>query len=142
MVNASSLTMIAPPAGTSATLVRSAAGFIATSTSGESPGVWMSDEEKLIWNPETPGNEPAGARISAGKSGSVAMSLPNTAACPGELCSGELHAVARVAGKADGDALQLLDGEGVVLLSLCGHAGAGSCFTTSPTTPLVAVSPV
>jgi hypothetical protein len=40
----------------------------------------MSVELKLIWNPETPGNEPAGARISAGKSGSVLMSLPNTAA--------------------------------------------------------------
>ena len=44
----------------------SAAGFIATSTSGASPGVWMSCELKLIWNPETPGSEPAGARISAG----------------------------------------------------------------------------
>ena len=58
----------------------SAAGFIATSTSGWSPGVWMSDEEKLIWKPDTPGSEPAGARISAGKSGSVLMSLPKTAA--------------------------------------------------------------
>ena len=53
---------------------------MATSTSGESPGVWISVEEKLIWKPETPAREPAGARISAGKSGSVAMSLPKTAA--------------------------------------------------------------
>ena len=60
--------------------VLSAAGFIATSTSGSSPGVWMSFEEKLIWKPLTPGSEPAGARISAGKSGSVLMSLPKTAA--------------------------------------------------------------
>ena len=44
----------------------SAAGFIATKTSGRSPGVWMSPDEKLIWNPETPGSDPAGARISAG----------------------------------------------------------------------------
>ena len=58
----------------------SAAGFIATRTSGSSPGVWMSELEKLIWNPDTPGSDPAGARISAGKSGSVLMSLPNTAA--------------------------------------------------------------
>ncbi len=61
-------------------LVLSAAGFIATRTSGWSPGVWMSVELKLIWNPDTPGSEPAGARISAGKSGRVLMSLPKTAA--------------------------------------------------------------
>ena len=63
---ASLLTMSAPPGGRSATLVRNAAGFMATSTSGASPGVWISLEEKLIWNPETPGSEPAGALISAG----------------------------------------------------------------------------
>src|SRR2546422_4554597 len=32
-----------------------------------------------IWNAETPASVPAGARISAGKSGSVDRSLPNTA---------------------------------------------------------------
>src|SRR5262245_38682199 len=36
----------------------------------------MSCEEKWIWKPETPASVPAGARISAGKSGSVARSLP------------------------------------------------------------------
>src|SRR5215210_3613920 len=40
----------------------------------------MSADEKLIWNPLTPGSDPAGARISAGKSGNVLTSLPNTAA--------------------------------------------------------------
>src|SRR5918999_4237437 len=40
----------------------------------------MSALEKLIWNPLTPGSDPAGARISAGKSGSVLTSLPKTAA--------------------------------------------------------------
>ena len=75
-MNASLLTMRAPPAGRSPTFVLSAAGFIATRTSGSSPGVWMSFELKLIWKPDTPGSEPAGARISAGKSGSVLMSLP------------------------------------------------------------------
>ena len=65
-MKASLLTMSAPPAGRSPMFVLSAAGFIATSTSGASPGVWMSDAEKLIWNPDTPGSEPAGARISAG----------------------------------------------------------------------------
>ncbi len=79
-MNASLLTIKAPPAGRSPMFVLSAAGFIATRTSGWSPGVWMSDDEKLIWKPDTPGSEPAGARISAGKSGSVLMSLPKTAA--------------------------------------------------------------
>ena len=79
-MNASSLTMSAPPAGSSPRFALSAAGFIATSTSGASPGVWISVLEKLSWNPDTPGSEPAGARISAGKSGKVLMSLPNAAA--------------------------------------------------------------
>ena len=58
----------------------SAAGFIATSTSGASPGVKISLDEKWSWKPETPARLPAGARISAGKSGNVAMSLPAAAA--------------------------------------------------------------
>ena len=40
----------------------------------------MSVELNEIWKPLTPGREPAGARISAGKSGRVLMSLPKTAA--------------------------------------------------------------
>ena len=63
----------------SRSLWKSAAGFIATSTSGASPGVWMSKLEKRSWNALTPGSVPAGARISAGKSGNVAMSLPISA---------------------------------------------------------------
>src|SRR3712207_8941347 len=47
-------------------LTLSAAGFMATRTLGWSPGVRMSRLEKLSWKPETPGREPAGARISAG----------------------------------------------------------------------------
>ena len=57
----------------------SAAGFIATSTFGVSPGVTMSWSEMCTWNDETPAIVPAGARISAGKLGSVARSLPNAA---------------------------------------------------------------
>ena len=34
----------------------------------------------MSWKPETPGRVPAGARISAGKSGKVARSFPKTAA--------------------------------------------------------------
>jgi hypothetical protein len=43
-----------------------AAGFMATRTSASSPGVWIWVDEKLSWKPDTPGREPAGARISAG----------------------------------------------------------------------------
>ena len=57
----------------------SAAGFIATSTFGLSPGVRMSREAKWIWNADTPASVPAGARISAGKFGNVARSLPHSA---------------------------------------------------------------
>ena len=56
-----------------------AAGFIATSTLGTSPGVTMSWSEMCTWNDDTPAIVPAGARISAGKFGSVARSLPNAA---------------------------------------------------------------
>ena len=71
--------MIVAPRSSSGRLARSAAGFIATSTFGASPGVRMSREAKWIWNAETPASVPAGARISAGKFGSVARSLPTTA---------------------------------------------------------------
>ncbi len=60
-------------------LAFSAAGFIATSTLGVSPGVRMSRLAKWIWKALTPPTVPAGARISAGKSGSVARSLPSIA---------------------------------------------------------------
>ena len=60
-------------------LALSAAGFIATSTSGASPGVRTSWSAKCSWKLETPGSVPAGARISAGKFGSVARSLPSAA---------------------------------------------------------------
>src|SRR3954468_12940198 len=71
--------MIVAPRCSSGRLARRAAGFIAMSTLGVSPGVRMSRAAKWIWKAETPATVPAGARISAGKSGSVARSLPNTA---------------------------------------------------------------
>ena len=51
-------TMIAAPFGRSPTLAFSAAGFIATSTSGRSPAVRMSWSAKCTWNEETPGSVP------------------------------------------------------------------------------------
>ena len=53
-------TISVAPYGRSRTFVFSAAGFIATRTSGRSPGVRMSWSAKWSWNPETPGSEPAG----------------------------------------------------------------------------------
>ncbi len=78
-MNVSVSTISVPPFGRSPTFVFSAAGFIATRTFGASPGVRMSWSAKWSWKPETPGSEPAGARISAGKSGSVERSFPITA---------------------------------------------------------------
>ena len=71
--------------------------------------MWMSEALKWTWNPETPASVPAGARISAGKSGNVAMSLPSERRRVGELRAGQLHPVAGVAGEADGDGLDLFD---------------------------------
>ena len=52
---------------------------------------------------------PAGARISAGKFGSVERSLPKLRGLLGEPVAGELHAVAGVAGEADDHSVELLD---------------------------------
>src|SRR3954467_10901254 len=92
---------------------------MATSTSGASPGVRMSREAKWIWKAETPATVPAGARISAGKSGSVARSLPRTAVAsvkrlPAERVPApppaprERHPVARVPREANDDPLARL----------------------------------
>ncbi len=111
-VKASSFTITTPPGSTLARSAFRAAGFIATSTSAWSPGVVMSVDANWIWNAETPCTVPAGARISAGKSGRVARSLPSTAVARGESVAGELHAVARVPGESDDDAFPLFDGLG------------------------------
>ena len=108
-MNASVLTISVPPRGRSLTFVFSAAGFMATSTSGASPGVRMSSSEKWIWKPDTPGSDPAGARISAGKSGSVREVVADEGGLAGEAAAGQLHAVPGVAGKADDDVVDLLD---------------------------------
>ena len=55
---------------------------------------------------------PAGARISAGNSGSVDRSLPNSALTRREPVAGELHAVAGVAGEAEDHPVQLRLGVG------------------------------
>ena len=72
-------TISVAPLGRSPMLAFSAAGFIATRTSGRSPGVRMSWSAKCSWNDDTPASVPCGALISAGKLGSVDRSFPNNA---------------------------------------------------------------
>ncbi len=79
LLNSSVLTMMLAPRGRSRRFALSAAGFIATSTSGASPGVSTSWSAKCSWKLETPGSVPWGARISAGKFGRVDRSLPSRA---------------------------------------------------------------
>jgi len=50
-----------------------------TKESTPSPGVKISSAENWTWKPLTPARVPRGARISAGKSGKVATSLPESA---------------------------------------------------------------
>ena len=106
MSNVSTFTSNVEPGVMSRRFAFSAAGFIATSTLGESPGVEMSWSEMCTWNDDTPAIVPAGARISAGKLGSVARSLPNAARELREAIADELHAVAGVAGEPDHDAVE------------------------------------
>jgi hypothetical protein len=72
----------------------------------------MSVDANWIWNAETPCTVPAGARISAGKSGRVARSLPSTAVAEVNAVARQLHPVARVSGEPDDDALFDFDGLG------------------------------
>jgi len=75
-LNAALSTMTVPPTRRSFSSTVRAAGFMATSTSTSSPGVMTSTAPNWIWNAETPNVVPAGARISAGKSGNVERSFP------------------------------------------------------------------
>ena len=77
--------------------------------SGASAGVRMSSLAKWIWKPDTPASEPAGARISAGKSGEGRQVVAGEGGRLGELRPGQLHAIAGVPGKSDGYSLDLLD---------------------------------
>ena len=105
-MNSPSSAMISPPSRRSPTFTFSAAGFIATSTSGWSPAVSIAQLPKLIWKAETPNVVPCGARISAGKVGEGREVVAGQRGRQGELPAGQLHAVAAVAGEADDDRLE------------------------------------
>src|SRR3954466_10681623 len=108
--------MIVPPFSSAARLVLSAAGFIATSTLGWSPGVRMSREAKWIWKAETPCGVPAGGRLSAGERGGGGTDLGREGGeggqvvardgrFVGEATADELHPIPRVTREADDDAI-------------------------------------
>ena len=82
-------------------------------------------------SPRRPASVPAGARISAGKSGNVDRSLPARAVVVGELRAGELHAVAGITGESDGDALELFGRLGLLRIAGC-HAGLSRLCSTPP----------
>src|SRR5713226_1633605 len=69
-----------PPGLRSPRCTLRAAGFMATRESSWSPGVYTRWLPNWSWKLDTPNRVPAGARISAGKLGSVEMSLPAQAA--------------------------------------------------------------
>ena len=79
LVNSSVSTMIAPPRGRSAQVRLEGGRVHRDQNVGASPGVTMEWSAKCSWNADTPASVPAGARISAGKSGKVARLLPNAA---------------------------------------------------------------
>src|SRR2546430_16952661 len=80
-------------------LALSAAGFIATSTFGESPGVRMSWSEMWTWNDDTPAMVPAGGRISAGGLGGVARALAKVGVTWGKRVASGRKPVAEARGK-------------------------------------------
>ena len=108
-VNSSALAMMSAPSGRSAMLALSAAGFIATSTFGASPGVMMSWSAKCSWNDETPGQRAGGCPDLGREVRQRRQVVAEGGGLGGEAVAGELHAVAGVAGEPDDHPVELLD---------------------------------
>ena len=106
----------------------SAAGFIATSTFGWSPGVRMSREAKWIWKAETPCGVPAGRADLGGEVGQRGEVVADHRRRVGEAAARELHPIAGVAGEPDDDAVSLLD-------CLFFHGGASSSLAPRAAAP-------
>ena len=123
--------MIVAPFLMSARLALRAAGFIATSTSGESPGVRMSWSAKCTWNDDTPGQRALRCPDLGREVRQRRQVVAERRGLLGEAVAGELHAVAGVAGEADDHAVELLD-----LLDLLGHAVSPSFLREHACAPL------
>ena len=112
----SELTMRSPFSGRSDRFTLRAAGFMATSTSGSSPGVWMSWLAKLIWKPLTPGQRSRRGADLRGIVGERADVVADEGGGVRELVAGDLHPVAGVAREADDDSFD--DFQGLLLPSV------------------------
>ena len=86
----------------------SAAGFIATSTLGVSPGVEMSWSEMCTWNDDTPAIVPAGRPDLGREVGQRRQVVAEHRRQLREAVADELHPVARVAGEPDHDPVERL----------------------------------
>ena len=93
--------MTVPPGRRSARLSLSAAGFMATSTSGWSPAVRMSKSAIWTWNDDTPGSVPAGRPDLGREAGEGGEVVAEYGRVVGEPVPGDLHPVAGVAGETD-----------------------------------------
>ena len=105
---ASSLTITVPPGSRRGSSLRSAAGFMATSTFGASPGRGDLVVGDVHLERRHPG-ERAGGRTDLGREVRQRREVvPEQRAGAGEAIAGELHAVAGVAGEADDDPIEAL----------------------------------
>ena len=120
-------TMIAAPLGRSPRLALSAAGFIATSTSGASPAVRMSWSAKCTWNDETPGQRALGRADLGGEVRQRHQVVAEDGRLLGEPVTGQLHAVTGVAREPDDHPVELLD--------LLGHCAPTSLCSSRPLVP-------
>ena len=109
-MNSSVLTMIVAPRGTSPRLALRAAGFIATSTSGASPGVSTSWSAKCSWKLETPGQGALGGADLGREVRQRRQVVAHRRGLAREAVPGELHPVARVPGETDHHAVERVDG--------------------------------
>ena len=87
----------------------SAAGFIATSVSGSSPGVKIWCLENEIWKLEDAGQRTGGRADLGGEIGQRREVVAEDRGGVGEAIAGQLHAVAGVAREADRDAIPFLN---------------------------------
>ena len=95
--------MISPPGLSASTLVFSAAGFIATSTSGASPAVSICGRAEIDLERRDAEQRALRRADFGGKIGERGEIVAGQRGRQRELPAGQLHAVAGIAGKADDD---------------------------------------
>ena len=130
LVNSSVSTMIVPPRGRSCRFAFRAAGFIATSTVGASPG----GDDGMVGEVQLERGHPwQGARRRADLGREVrqgGQAVAERGCLRGESVAGELHAVARVAGEPDDHLERVLTGLFAVLFVIGASPGSGRPLRT------------